>query len=141
MNHPSEDRLLEYALEISEADRDRADIGNHLATCRECSARLEDIRKDIEIIAGVRPRGRVLQAPAPKARHGWVYAASKAAALVIFGVLVGFAGSAWLSQEPAAVSPAYVTLTPPEGPLAGCAVSDATSMSSRYYDEILQAGE
>jgi hypothetical protein len=83
--HVNEDKLLQYALEASPTDAERVSIAEHLAICSECSARLEEIRKDIEIIGGVQPRRQELRIPGPRPRHNFVYPVIRAAALFIFG--------------------------------------------------------
>jgi anti-sigma factor RsiW len=131
MTHIDEDRLLAYALEVLESDSEREEISTHLAGCPECRARLGNVQKDIEIIGSLRPYRRVLAVPNPKARRLTVYSLLKAAALVVFGVCIGFGASSLVRQEPTAVVPSYFVLSPPDDCLSGCAVSDATAASLR----------
>jgi hypothetical protein len=138
MTHIAEDELLKYALEITDSDSQRDELDAHLRACPECSARLRDIQKDIGIIGGVSPNRRLLRMSNPRARRVTINGSLKAAALIIFGIFVGFGASTWVYREPAAVRPAYMALSPPDDTLVGCAVSDATEIPHRYYDEILR---
>jgi anti-sigma factor RsiW len=141
MIHINEDKLLQYALEVSPTDAERAVIAEHLATCSECSARLEELRKDIEIIGGIQPRKQELRMPVPRPRHNHVYPIIRAAALFIFGIAVGFGASNWIHRQPAYISPAYLTLSPPPDSVSTQVVSDATEISKRYYEYVLEGHE
>jgi len=141
MNHIDEERLLEYALEVCSDESDHTDIERHLGDCSQCRDRLKVIKEDIEIIGGVRPSQAVLSLPGTKARNSMVYPLLRAAALIIFGIFVGFGAASWINQKPAFVSPAYVTLTPPDLTLEASAVSDATEIPQSYYDGMLNSVE
>ncbi|TFH64718.1 MAG: hypothetical protein E4G91_04930 [Candidatus Zixiibacteriota bacterium] len=141
MNHLSEDQVLEYVLEIIDNDSERELMAAHFRLCPDCGAKFENIKSDLDIIGGVKPYRRLMQMPNPKARQISLYAVIKVAALFIFGIFVGFATANWIDREPAVVTYAYLTLTPPSGSQAGCAVSDATEVSPVYYEEILKSQE
>ncbi len=139
--HINEDKLLQYALEVSPTDAERTAIAEHLAACSECSARLEELRKDIEVIGGIQPRRQELRMPGPRPRHNFVYPVIRAAALFIFGIVVGFGASHWIQRQPAYISPSYLTLSPPPDSIGTYVVSDATEISKRYYEYILEGHE
>lgn len=139
--HINEDKLLQYALEVFSTDSERAGIAEHLAICSECSARLEELRKDIEVIGGIQPRRQELRMPSPRPRHNFVYPIIRVAALFIFGILVGFGMSNWIYRQPTYISPSYLTLSPPPDSISTYVVSDATGVSKRYYEYILEGHE
>lgn len=138
MSHISEDQLLEYALAIVDNDSERMLIAAHLDLCPDCGARFEILMRETDIIGGVKPNQQLQLLPNPRGRRLFLYAAIKVAALITFGIFVGFGSANWLGQEPAEATYAYLTLTPPSDNHAGCAVSDATELSASYYQEILQ---
>jgi hypothetical protein len=137
MNHLNDDHLLRHALEAYESDDERAETTAHIAACAECRERFENVQSDVGVIASVQPRRRVLQMPGPRPRRTVVYSLLRAAALIIFGVVVGYGTSNWMSRQPAQVSPAYVTLSPPADSLRRYAASDATEVPAPYYEAIL----
>jgi hypothetical protein len=138
MTHNSEDELLGYTLETIASDEERAGIAAHLAVCSECRMRLENLRKEMEIIGGVIPRPRVLRIPSPRPREAVTYTILRTAALIVLGTLVGFGASKRVHREPEFVSSAYVTLSPPTDSLTAHAVSDATDIPVHYYEQLLE---
>jgi len=149
MTHKNEDELLAFALEVVPTEKERAGIAKHLETCSECRAHLESIRKDIGVIAGVRPSTAVLPAlegrpsvSAARTGEGRAhrlpgYALLRAAALVAVGIVVGFGAGSRVSREPVFVSSAYVETSPTTAPSEGTAVSDATGVPDAYYEQIV----
>ena len=99
MNHLSDDHLLRHALEAYERDDERVATTGHLAACSECRRRLEDVQADIGVIAGVQPRRRVLQVPGPRLRYTVMYSVLRAAALIIFGIVLGYGTSGWMNRQ------------------------------------------
>jgi hypothetical protein len=140
MNHPTEDDLLRHALEAYESDSERTKTTTHLQECTDCRARLAGIRSDIGVIAGVRPRRRILQLPTPRQAHLSVYALVRSAALVILGVALGYGLSSQNRREPVQVSSAYVTLAPPADSLRRYAAADATEVPAPYGTAVLGDG-
>ncbi len=131
--HISEDKLLEYALEIVEDDIERDKIEEHLEACQSCRSRLNEVENDIDVISSVRPHRPVAATPVgPRWRHA-VYPLLRAAALIVIGLGMGFGASAWLGDKPARVVSQYVTLSSPADSVSRYAASDATDISSGYY--------
>jgi hypothetical protein len=141
MTHNSEDELLRYALEVIANEEERASMAAHLTVCSECRVRLEDLRKDIQIVGGVRPRRRVLLIPNSRPREVVAYTILRTAALIILGSLVGFGASKGVHRELEFVSSGYVTLSPPTDSLTPYAVSDATDVPAHYYVRLLEQGK
>jgi hypothetical protein len=137
MIHIDEDRLLEYALEICPGT-EKTEIAGHLAGCSRCGAELGRIQRDLQAIGGVRPRVRLTEMSGRRSRQTIVYSILRAAALIIFGIFIGYGASAWLYRAPAPVSPSYIRPSPPEDLLKGIAVSDATEVPLSYYQHILE---
>lgn len=153
MTHVSEDQLLEYALEVTVTDEERASIATHIQSCPECKARLETIRADMEVLGSVRPGFRPsLGLPSPRkeragqarlwARHpllqrGTAYAVLRATAFIVVGFVAGLGASSIAPREPLIVSSAYIEVSPPGETAASCAVSDATGVSEEYYEQVL----
>lgn len=140
MIHIDDDRILEYALEIC-SDSERSEIAAHLAECSRCGAELGRIQNDLQAIGGVRPRVRLTGMSGRRSRQTIVYSILRAAALIVFGILVGYGASSWLHSVPAPVLPSYMKLSPPEDLPTRVAVSDATEIPSRYYQSILEGME
>jgi hypothetical protein len=138
MNHISEDKLLELALEIIEDDAERDAIEKHLQNCSQCSQRLETIRSDIGTIAGV--KGPIIPLPAQiyKRKRHISYTILRVAALLVFGFAVGYTISNIGHHEQVNVVPSYLNLSPPPDSLIGSGVCDATEISPQYYDYILK---
>jgi hypothetical protein len=141
MTHNSEDELLRYALEVIANEEERASTAAHLAVCSECRVRLEDLRKDIQIVGGVRPRRRVLLIPNSRPREVLTYTILRTAALIILGSLIGFGASKGVHRELEFVSSGYVTLSPPTDSLTAYTVSDATDIPAHYYERLLEQGK
>lgn len=141
MSHFNDDELLEYALETGADQAGRAEIAKHVAACPRCHARLEELRKDIGIIGGVRPLPPVLRIPRMPSRSNLTYRLLKAAALVILGIALGFGGSRLIDRQPAVVTPAYTALSPPPDSVSSYAVADATGLPANYYSLILEGPE
>lgn len=141
MNHIDENKLLEYALELSPTESGRADIAEHLAECQDCAAKLERIRQDIGIIGSIQPREPDVRMPRHRSRRTFVYATLRAAALITIGIITGLGMSSWIHVEHICVSPAYVTLSPPEASAGGYSASDATGLSDSYYEKLLREVE
>ncbi len=141
MIHINEDKLLEYALETSSDRVERAEIADHLSVCAECHMKLEEIRKDIEIIGGVRPPQPALRIPGQRARPNSIYSALRIAALIVFGIAVGLGASKWVYRQPAIVLPAYILFSPPPDSVNSFVVGDATEISANYYKQILNRWE
>jgi hypothetical protein len=141
MTHPSDDKLLEFALDITASETERTEIEAHIAACSTCRARLDELRQDIDVIGGIRPRVSGLTLPIRRSGHRVVHSILRAAALVIFGIAVGFGASLSVRQEPVCVSQAYVALSAPADSINSCAVSDATEIPAHSYDDVLHGLE
>lgn len=137
MSHIDENKLLAYVLEILDCDSERDEIAAHLAGCAECRAQLETMRGDVETISSVRPHGRVLRIPNPRARGWGMYAILRAAAMIVLGVFLGFGASSVMHHRPREVVPPYAVLSPPRDCSSGCAVTDVTEVPPRYYQDLL----
>jgi hypothetical protein len=135
MIHLNEDKLLEYLLETSADYAERDKISEHLAVCPECHKRLEEIREDIAIIGGIKPLRPVLRIPRPPVRSNFIYRTLRIAALIIFGVALGMVASKWVNRQPAIISPAYVTLSPPPDSVSSYVVADATGISAGFFPD------
>jgi hypothetical protein len=158
MTHNTEDELLGFALEVLTSNVERNKVAAHLAECFECSLRLENVRRDIEIVGGVKPVTRALLVPSARPRalgipglrphirwaptlrpgEGVTYAILKTAALIAIGVLLGLGASKRIPREPEFVSSSYVTLSPPTDSLTSYSISDATGIASQYYERLLE---
>ncbi|KPJ61047.1 MAG: hypothetical protein AMJ46_03510 [Latescibacteria bacterium DG_63] len=141
MTHNTEDELLGYALELIASDEERARITAHLEACSQCRERLENLRKDIQIIGGVKPRRQVLAIPYPRTRQFVAQAIFRAAAFVVLGFLAGLGASSWAPREPVFVSPTYVELSSPSDGLAAHTASDATEIPAEYYEQLVESTE
>jgi len=129
MNHLSEDDLLAYALETCE-NPDR--IEGHLHSCTGCNARLDSIRADIEIIAGVRPRTSRPHAPVVSLPASRLMKIVHIAAVIVLSFAAGFATSRFWQHEPAHVTPATTDWVTPAS-ATDAAACDATAMNVRAF--------
>ncbi len=137
MIHPDDDKLLDYALEIHSDELSDIEITDHLAACPGCRTRLENLRRDIDIIGGIRPNRPMLTMTTPRRLSDLLYQAVRVAALILLGMAVGYSASNWIHNRSALVSPAYITLSPPPDSLGNCPVPDAMELSQAYYENIL----
>jgi hypothetical protein len=139
MNHIDDDNLLEHVLEACTDANKSDEIERHLAECTECRDRLEQLREDIDVIGGISPqRPRLI---IPKRRAGTGYSNLRAAALLIFGIFIGFGAGNLMHHPQTYVSPSYVDLRPPELTASAPAESDATGIPQTYYDRMLTQTE
>ncbi|MFH1374177.1 MAG: hypothetical protein ABII79_10305 [bacterium] len=136
--HISEDKLIEYALEIVDVDNERAEIEEHLETCQLCRSRLREVRSDIDTISSIRLDRPVAATPSSTTWHDAVYPLLRVAALIVIGLVAGFGTSLWFEDKPARVVSQYVTLSSPADSVSRYAASDATDISSDYYRHMLQ---
>jgi len=139
--HITEDKLLEYALEITDDNVDQAEIEGHLDACQSCRSRLKELRHDIDVIGSIRPPRPVASIPGVSRWNDAVYRLLRVAALIVVGLAVGFSASAWLEDEPARVASRYLTLSSPADSVSRYAASDATDISSGYYRHMLRDNE
>lgn len=132
MIHPTEDDLLAYVLETLPDRAEQARIDEHLQDCSDCRARLRQIRDDIDIIAGVRPRTINPHAPAVSVPTSRLTKIVRVAAIIVLSFAAGFATSRFWQREPAHVSPATTDWVTPAS-ATDAAACDATAMNARAY--------
>ena len=132
MNHINEDKLLEYALELITDKAERNTIGTHLQQCSTCHSAFTNIQNDIRVISSVRPRSAAMANPNKRENRNILWPLLRAAALIAFGISVGYGASTWTHKEPSCISPAYMTFDTPENATTGLAVSDATEVSAEF---------
>ncbi|MBU0509687.1 zf-HC2 domain-containing protein [bacterium] len=128
MNHLSEDKLLEYVLELLDGNDER-DVRLHLEKCEECRHRYEKVQREVSMFGGVEATGTIPAFPLRRARSPVLHVALRAAALLLIGFLAGYGTSNWTCPTPVNVIPAYTELSPPADSLARFAVTDATGVS------------
>jgi hypothetical protein len=128
MNHINEDKLLEHALDLVIDITERDVIETHLAECPDCRASLMRAKNDIGIISSVRPRLPQLSSPNHKKEARLLWPLLRAAALIAFGISVGYGASTWTHKERPCITPSYMTFESSEVAAAGYAVSDATEV-------------
>jgi hypothetical protein len=137
MNHPNEDQLLSFALETDTSENERREIADHLRTCDACRKSMASIENDLSVIGGVRPSKQGAPIALSPRRPITVYTLLKAAALIIFGVVVGYSSARLTAQQPATVSASYIELSPPADSMIGYAATDATEIGAQYYERLL----
>jgi hypothetical protein len=128
MNHINEDTLLKYVLEIIDDEHEYSDIKYHLTTCAECRTRLEKIQSDLDIIGDIKPAGSDIDLPVRQKRQNIFYPILRAAALIIFGIVIGYGAANLRKPDNVSVTPSYAILSPAPDSLVGVAVSDATEI-------------
>ncbi len=141
MKHIDEDRLLEYALNTIDDADERGEIESHLEECGECRSRLEIIGEDLDFIGSLKPD---LNNAIPKTttrKRKYLYGMIRAAALIVFGFVIGLAVSGGSERADVYVTPCYVRLSPPADSLGGFAESDATGSSMRYYERLKESAD
>jgi hypothetical protein len=132
MNHIDEDRLLKYALEIIDNSDQLTEIESHLKECAACSRRLKAIQEEIAVMSGVQIRAGTLPIPEVKQKHRFAYTLFKAAAILIFGFVLGYGTSSWTQREETKVLPSCLQPSPPADSLIGYAATDATLIDREY---------
>lgn len=93
MKHIDEDTLLKKSLGILE-DGEESALDEHLSVCADCTERLEQIRRDMELIGSLDPKIQRAHIPLPRKQTPRIHAWFKVAALLI----LGFAGGYGVSQ-------------------------------------------
>ncbi len=129
MTHYDEDQLLTFELGTLPEDRIAAEINAHLADCDLCRSRLEAIRKSIGVIASIR-----LKTTAGKNRRAGKVSRTmmltlRAAALLLIGLIIGYAAANSAHRPRACVSGMYLNNHALADSLAGRAVADAVAVS------------
>ncbi len=89
MNHPEEDRLLQYVLQTL-GESDASEVREHLSQCEGCREIERNLQVDVEKIGSVRMQVAIPEPPALRSLPGeyvrrWGWAAGLAA-----GFLLGF---------------------------------------------------
>jgi len=132
--HINEDKLLEYALKIVEDDEERMEIERHLKACQSCRSELKRALRDIDIISNIQLNHPVAATSTAQRKRSMLYPLFRAAALIIFGVAMGFgASSAWLVDKPTRVVPQYITLSSPADSISQYPVPDAIEILPEYW--------
>lgn len=121
MNHFDDEIILKFVLEILDEEK-AVIIENHLVECETCSAKLNDAKKQLQIIGSYNPRIEKFDYPLPK-RNDTLYIWVKRAAILIIGFLAGYTTSV-LSQpdQITVVAQQLITKTPavPVSQLISC---------------------
>jgi len=127
MNHPHDDDLLKFALELLDED-DAREIEDHVKTCRECHAKLARIREEATLLGSVQCAAAAPEFPRRRAKSRVLYVALRAAALLLIGFLAGYGTSNLTCPPPVNVIAASEKLSPPADSLTRYAFSDATDI-------------
>jgi len=138
MTHISEDKLIQFSLEVISDETEINKIVNHLNECSACNDRFEEVRKDIETIGSIQLQTKPLVIPKIGRQKKYFYPVLQAAAIFIFGIVTGYFVSNWSDREVTYISSSYLTLAPPADSFIGFTESDATEISNHYYDKIIQ---
>jgi hypothetical protein len=128
MNHPSDDTLLQLALELFDDDENAA-LHGHLDHCADCRAHYEHIRANMQLLGSIAPDVEAPSLPRQKTRVVRFHPLLKAAALLAVGFFGGFAASAFVNEPPVNVVPSYLVTSLPPDSIARYPVSDATAPS------------
>jgi len=125
MSHPHDDKLLELALELLDADASQA-VRDHLRVCEECRARFERIERTNALLGGITPSADLPALPVRRARVHAFRPILRAAAVLLLGFVCGYGTSLLVRPEPVTVVPSYFIGTAPADSLARYPASDAT---------------
>jgi hypothetical protein len=131
MNHITDDGLLAFVLDAQENPTETAEQTAHLEECESCRNRLERLRRDVDVIGGLEPRGKLLRPPAARTRRVRALPLLRAAALLAIGFVLGFGLAVRRDRAPARVLPAYLKTEPPPDSLHEFAAADATRPDPR----------
>jgi anti-sigma factor RsiW len=111
MNHIDEDLLMKYALQLL-GKQDEAALQEHISECSDCRARLELIRREIELIGSLEPRVEKPPIPLPKTRGFRIPVWLRAAALLFAGFMIGYGASLFSEDQVVFVVPHRVSASP-----------------------------
>ena len=131
MTHYDEDKLTEFALELLDTPDESREIEEHLAGCAECRARLESIRHDLDSLGSVGVQSAPIPLPRSERKRPLMVSILRIAAVLVFGMVIGYGAARWQNVEPVCVGPAYLKYSPPAA-ATGLAVSDATGFSYAF---------
>jgi hypothetical protein len=126
MIHPSDDKLLELALELFD-DAETRSLQEHVSLCAECRARFERIRSNTDLLGSISPVSNAPPMPLWRARRPVLYPLLKAAALLVVGFLGGLAAADLVRKPEVNVVPSYLIVSSPPDSITRCPVSEATA--------------
>ena len=142
ISHPNEDQLLKLVLELLDADEIRQ-IKEHLSECEPCRQRLEELRHQTEMIGSIEPEIDREYYPLPVIKRFRTVTLFKAAALIIFGFLVGYGDSQFSQTEPVNVVPQRIQVTSDEGSVTDFTVCESVDLTGntgwRTYQSFLDS--
>lgn len=127
MNHPHDDDLLKFALELLD-EQEAREIEDHTKNCRECRAKLARVREETNLLGSVQCAAAAPEFPRKKANSRVLYVALRAAALLLIGFLAGYGTSNLTCPPPVNVIAASEKLSPPADSLTRYAFGDATEI-------------
>jgi anti-sigma factor RsiW len=130
MNHIDDDRLLEYALDLTD-DENKSVITSHLSQCLDCTKRLAAMKADVGLLAGVSPRRPPVQMPGRGSHNRFAFRLMQAAAFIVLGFFGGLGAAGLMDRAPRIVSPLYADLSPLPDSLSNTAASDATQVTGQ----------
>ncbi|MDX1701430.1 MAG: hypothetical protein R3250_12475 [Melioribacteraceae bacterium] len=88
MNHYEEDTLYKFVLDMLDSSH-YEDIRSHSAECKECQMKIDEIKSQIELLESFDPEIELDRSKNKKA-FSFAWTISKAAALILFGLTIGY---------------------------------------------------
>lgn len=111
--HPDDDTLLKYVLEILD-DADDAATRDHVTRCGQCAARCRELSKPIDRITTVQFKIQEVAAPRfPRRKRSMSAVVIRAAAILAAGFLAGYLTAGWTALPPTLSVPQHLE---PESP-------------------------
>jgi|GEM_PF-6241713 len=129
MTHYDEDQLLAFGLGTLPDDRIAVEINDHLTGCDLCRSKLNAIHKSIGIISSIKPIMTSINNHRVGKMRGKVMPTLKAAALLLIGLIIGYAAANSTHRPGICVSGMYMSRQAPADSLAGCAIADAVAVT------------
>lgn len=106
MKHPDEDILIKFHLDLLDEDESSA-LDEHLDSCDPCRERSRVIRREIKMIGSVDPEMVVPDIGLPVGKRGWWPVGFRVAAILLFGIFVGYGFSRIFEPAEYQVVPSY----------------------------------
>ena len=110
MNHYDDDILLKFVLEILD-EQETTEVKDHISQCEQCQQRLEDIRKQTELIGNLDLDIKAPEIPLPTTKRIPMIRFLRAAAMILIGFSVGFGMAKMSSKEQVNIIPQRFQVT------------------------------
>ena len=127
MTHPDEDILLKFHLEIVK-ESERLTLMDHLDSCDRCRGRSRIIQREIEMIGSVDPELLPPEIELPVRKREHLSIGIRAAAILLFGLFVGYGYTHLVTPSEVRVIPSCHTPSTPHQTLGEFSICESVNL-------------